>query len=75
MSAEDKISCFVDRIEGDVAVLLLDDGAQELRLSAAALPDGVGEGRWLKLHLEADPTTDAERAEALRSLRERLLER
>lgn len=37
----------VDRIEGDLAVLLVGDREEEHHVPAARLPDGAGEGTWL----------------------------
>ncbi len=47
------ISVFLDRIEGDVAVLIADAGT--LKIPARLLPQGAREGTYLKLALEPDP--------------------
>ena len=73
MSEGDGLSCFVDRVDGGVAVLLIGDGADTLRVPSTSLPPGVGEGRWLRLRLTPDPEMDVERGDALRALRRRLL--
>ncbi len=45
----------LDRIEGDIAVLELDDG-NYLTLPKTYLPDGVQEGDILKLMVDTDAT-------------------
>lgn len=39
----------VDRFEGDLAVLLLDQGRGQIDVPRAALPPGVREGTWLSV--------------------------
>lgn len=63
-------SVFVDRIEGDIAVLSVDGGS--IQIPRALLPAGVGEGRWLSLSLAPDPAKDASTIAGSRALRERL---
>ena len=53
---------FVDRIEGDLAVVLLGDAGREIVLPVSELPDGVGEGSVLAIEIRLD----AERTEAAR---------
>jgi hypothetical protein len=63
------ISCFVDRITGGIATVLLLDGENE---SAASLPAwalrGAREGDWLRLSFEPDPDKKAENAAAVDAL-------
>jgi hypothetical protein len=40
---------YVDRIEGDVAVVVDDDGRSEQHVSRRCLPRGIREGDWLRL--------------------------
>jgi hypothetical protein len=58
--AESVHPAFVDRIEGEVAVLLLGkEGKQTLSLPRAYLPPGAGEGSYLQLRLVLDPRARA----------------
>lgn len=47
----------VDRIEGDVAVLL--DGGAQVDVPRAWLPPGAGEGSALVIGVELDPDAEA----------------
>jgi hypothetical protein len=52
----------VDRIvDGRHAVLLVGPDEVELVVDVGVLPDGVGEGDWLRLGLRPDPELTAER--------------
>jgi hypothetical protein len=67
---------FVDRIEGNRAVLLLgEDERQSIAIPAEYLPDGAGEGSVLtvSLHYEAEQTEQAteEAAALIRKLTKR----
>jgi len=62
---------FVDRIEGEIAVLVVD--GQEERVPLAQLPQGVKEGVWLTADREAIDSEAAEEvAREIRERRERL---
>ncbi|MCB9731105.1 MAG: DUF3006 domain-containing protein [Deltaproteobacteria bacterium] len=52
-------SLWIDRVEGDVAVLISDGGRHTVRVPKALLPAGQGEGAWLTLRLDADPAKTA----------------
>ena len=45
----------VDRIEGEMAVLLLGDNEVKIEVALAELPIGTKEGSWLKVGFELDP--------------------
>jgi hypothetical protein len=46
----------IDRIvDGNTAVLLVGPGEREAHVPADALPDGVGDGTWLRIDPETDP--------------------
>jgi hypothetical protein len=47
----------VDRVEGGLAVLL--DGRQEIRVPTDWLPEGAGEGAWLRFEIAADPQAES----------------
>jgi hypothetical protein len=64
---------FVDRLEGDRAVLVSEAG-DELDLPLALLPEGAGEGSWLSLTLRLDPERGAATRRAVAALRRRLSE-
>ena len=67
----------VDRVVADVAVVLVGDDEAEYELATASLPEGVGEGSWLRVQREGaslvvvghDQTGEAEQR---RRLQERL---
>ena len=70
----------VDRLEGETAVLVADEGSGTLSVPRGELPAGVSEGAVLRVPLAADGTPswadavlDEElRVERLRGLQERL---
>ena len=64
MKSEDAIRIVVDRIEGDVAVLVLyEDGRVRFNLPVRFLPDGVRGGDHLRLAFTSDiESREAERA-------------
>ncbi len=60
----------VDRIEGEIAVLLLGDEEVRLDLPMRYLPTGVKEGTILSLRFEVDAAaTDAARERAVERIR------
>lgn len=56
------ISAYLDRFEGDLAVLLLGDEEKKLNFPREFLPEGASDGDYLKLEIELDEDTK-ERAE------------
>ncbi len=63
----------VDRIvDGTHAVLLVGEEEIELTVGVALLPEGTGEGDWLRLSLAPDVALSEQRREALESRVERL---
>ena len=48
------IAGYIDRIEEDVAVILLDDGDYQLNFPAELLPEDMGEGDYIRLSLSQD---------------------
>ena len=48
------IAGYIDRIEEDVAVILLNDGDYQLNFPAALLPEDMGEGDYISLSLSQD---------------------
>ena len=56
------ICAYLDRFEGDLAVLLLGDAMRKVNFPRAFLPSDVGEGDYLKISIErdADATAAAE---------------
>ena len=60
------IAGYIDRIEEDVAVILLNDGDYQLNFPAELLPEDMGEGDYINLSLSQDEETkQAVLAEAL----------
>ena len=48
------ISAYLDRVEGNKAVLLLGDGTEKAILPAKYLPRGIHEGVYLRLDISYD---------------------
>ena len=48
------IEGYIDRIEEDVAVILLNDGDYQLNFPAELLPEDMGEGDYINLSLSQD---------------------
>jgi hypothetical protein len=48
------ISAYIDRFEGELAVLLLGDDMKKVNFPKAYLPADVGEGDYLKLDISYD---------------------
>ena len=48
------IAGYIDRIEEDVAVILLNDGEYQLNFPAELLPEDMGEGDYINLSLSQD---------------------
>ena len=48
------IAGYIDRIEEDVAVILLNDGDYQLNFPAELLPEDMGEGDSINLSLSQD---------------------
>ena len=48
------IAGYMDRIEEDVAVILLNDGDYQLNFPAELLPEDMGEGDYIRLSLSQD---------------------
>ena len=48
------IAGYIDRIEEDVAVILLNDGDYHLNFPAELLPEDMGEGDYINLSLSQD---------------------
>ena len=64
------ISAYLDRFEGDLAVLLLGDAMVKVNFPRVFLHKDVGEGASLKLTIERDAAaTDAAEDEALELLK------
>ncbi|SFT53662.1 Protein of unknown function [Selenomonas sp. GACV-9] len=65
------ISAYIDRIEGDLAVLLLGDDMKKVNFPVSYLPENVGEGDYLKLELSYDKeATEQAEQEALDLLKD-----
>ena len=48
------IAGYIDRIEEDVAVILLNDGDYQLNFPAELLPEDMGEGDYISLSLSQE---------------------
>ncbi len=60
------ISAYIDRFEEDFAVLYLGDEMKKVNFPKEFLPEGVGEGDYLRIDIAYDKeTTDRAAQEAL----------
>ena len=65
------ISAYLDRFEGNLAVLLLGDEEKKVNFPKSFLPEEAGEGDYLKIEISRDEEKTAEaEAEALKLLQE-----
>ena len=65
------ISAYVDRFEGDLAVLLLGDNMKKVNFPKEFLPAEVGEGDYVKIDITLDEEANNEaEEEALELLRD-----
>lgn len=71
--APQDVTAVVDRIEdGRHAVLLVGPDEAELVVDAVLLPEGTGEGDWLRVGFLRDPALTAERRADLERRMERI---
>ena len=70
--ASRKLSVFVDRFEGDYAVLLVGEDNTQVPWPIKHLPDGIAEGSIVSFTLRADTAATREAGDAIDSLIERL---
>ena len=70
-TADEARSVWLDRIEGDRAILGTESG-DEIEVPAALLPSGAVEGSWMKLSLSLDPGRTSKESSALSDLLKRL---
>jgi len=67
------VTAVVDRIEDAMhAVLLVGPDEVELVVDVTLLPEGTGEGDWLRVGFVRDPALTAERREALERRMDRI---
>lgn len=65
------ISAYIDRYEGNVAVLLLGEEMKKLNFPREFLPDDVDEGDYIKIDIALDKeANEAAEQEALELLRD-----
>lgn len=65
------ISAYIDRYEGDVAVLLLGESMKKVNFPREFLPDGVCEGDYITMDIALDEEANKEaEEEALELLRD-----
>ena len=65
------IPAYIDRLEGDLAVLLVGDEMKKVNFPVCFLPNNVGEGDYLKLDISYDQeATEQAEQEALDLLKE-----
>lgn len=54
MTDNTRIAGYIDRIEENVAVILLQDGDYQLNFPAELLPEEMGEGDYINIALQQD---------------------
>jgi hypothetical protein len=65
------ISAYLDRFEDDLAVLLLGEAMKKVNFPKCFLPEGVGEGDYLKIDITYDKeATEKAEQEALDLLKD-----
>lgn len=62
----------VDRIENDIAVLLIGDEEYKADIPLKLLPEGTHEGSWLTVTFELDTAGEAQQREKIAGLLEKL---
>lgn len=72
MVTEKKLHAFVDRIEGDNAILLIGDEAQPVCWPVEALPEDAGEGSVVSITLSLDNEATKAAEDTISSLIDRL---
>ncbi len=70
-----EIQAFVDRIEGDKAVLLVGDEAEVVVIPAKYLPEDAGEGSILTIEIKFDAEKTAKELENIKAIIRRLMEK
>ena len=72
--ADVKVQATVDRIEGDMAILLLsgDEGETPINWPLALLPPSVHEGSKLDINIKEDPGQEAEARQRVTDLLNKL---
>ena len=73
MPADEEVGV-VDRMVGDVAVVLVGSDEAQYELAAASLPEGVGEGSWLRVRRDRSGLVVLGRDEAGEAKRRRRVE-
>jgi hypothetical protein len=64
----------VDRVEGELAVLLVGEHERELVIPLGDLPEGSGPGMWLRVTLEDGRLTQAEMDSETTRVRQRRIQ-
>lgn len=70
--SESTFGVFVDRIEGDKAVLLIGEERHELNLPKSLLPAEAVEGAWLTVRIDFDAEATLDAGERIARLLENL---
>ncbi|CAN5839014.1 hypothetical protein BH23ACT5_BH23ACT5_21170 [soil metagenome] len=70
-----ELKAVVDRMEGDLAVLLVNDSEAELHVPMHYLPPGTKAGAWLRISFRADPAGEAETRERVDTKMDKLRQR
>ena len=70
--AERELRAFLDRFEGEFAVLLLGEEGEQVRWPARSLPEGAIEGSVLSITIAPDAAASKAAEDAINSLIDRL---
>jgi hypothetical protein len=62
----------IDRLEGDLAVVLCGEKEIKIDVPRVLLPENAGEGDWIKISFELDPEETEKRRERVQGLLDRL---
>ncbi len=65
----------IDRIEGDIALVLFEDQGIKLPVPISDLPGDVREGSWLDVHFTIDTAMTSEMYQKNKSLLEKLIKK
>ncbi len=62
----------VDRLEGNIAVVLFGDKEIKVDIPRQLLPEGTKEGSWLKINFELDLKGEKQQRERIKGLLDKL---
>ncbi len=69
------VKAVIDRIEGNIAIVLMGDDEIQVDIPKTSLPKGCKEGDWLTVSFELDPKETSDRKERISQLLSKLKNR